>query len=46
MVTHDSSIATHTERTIHLLDGKVEKIVQNGSVHEQAQTIEVQHEST
>ena len=45
MVTHDSSIATHTERTIHLLDGKIEKIVQNDSAHEQAQTIEVQHES-
>ena len=45
MVTHDSSIATHTERTIHLLDGKIEKIVQNDSAHEQAQTSEVQHES-
>ena len=45
MVTHDSSIARHTERAIHLLDGKIEKIVQNGSAHEQSQTIEVQHES-
>ena len=45
MVTHDSSIARHTERAIHLLDGKIEKIVQNGSAHDQSQTIEVQHES-
>ena len=45
MVTHDSSIARHTERAIHLLDGKIEKIVQNGSEHEQSQAIEVQHES-
>jgi putative ABC transport system ATP-binding protein len=31
MVTHDASIAEHTERTIHLLDGRVDKVVQNGS---------------
>jgi putative ABC transport system ATP-binding protein len=30
MVTHDPEIATHTERTIHLLDGKVEQVVKNG----------------
>jgi putative ABC transport system ATP-binding protein len=30
MVTHDPEIAAHTERTIHLLDGKVEQIVENG----------------
>jgi len=30
MVTHDSEIATHTQRTIHLLDGKVEQVVRNG----------------
>jgi len=30
MVTHDPEIAAHTQRTIHLLDGKVEQIVKNG----------------
>jgi putative ABC transport system ATP-binding protein len=30
MVTHDPEIATHTERTIHLLDGKVEQVIKNG----------------
>jgi putative ABC transport system ATP-binding protein len=30
MVTHDSEIAKHTQRTIHLLDGKVEQVVNNG----------------
>ncbi len=30
MVTHDPETAAHTERTIHLLDGKVEKIQNNG----------------
>jgi len=30
MVTHDSHIAAHTQRTIHLLDGKVEQVVKNG----------------
>ena len=30
VVTHDSKIAAHTERTIHLLDGKIEKIAVNG----------------
>lgn len=31
MVTHDPEIAAHTQRTIHLIDGRVEKIVNNGS---------------
>jgi putative ABC transport system ATP-binding protein len=31
MVTHDPSIAAHTRRTIHLIDGRIEKVVQNGS---------------
>jgi putative ABC transport system ATP-binding protein len=30
VVTHDSKIAAHTERTIHLLDGVIEKIVDKG----------------
>jgi putative ABC transport system ATP-binding protein len=30
VVTHDSKIAAYTERTIHLLDGKIENIVMNG----------------
>jgi len=31
MVTHDPEIAAHTQRTIHLIDGRVEKIVNNDS---------------
>lgn len=30
VVTHDSKIAAYTERTIHLLDGRIENIVMNG----------------
>ena len=30
MVTHDPAIAGYTDRTIHLLDGKVSKIIENG----------------
>ncbi|MBT3188518.1 MAG: ABC transporter ATP-binding protein [Anaerolineae bacterium] len=30
MVTHSTEIASHTERTIHLLDGKIDKIIGNG----------------
>ena len=30
MVTHDPAIAKYTDRTIHLLDGKVAQIVKNG----------------
>ena len=30
MVTHDHKIAEHTQRTIHLRDGKVEKVIKNG----------------
>jgi putative ABC transport system ATP-binding protein len=30
MVTHDPAIAAHTQRTIHLMDGKIEKEIHNG----------------
>jgi len=32
MVTHDGSIAAHTQRTIHMRDGKVETVVPNGRI--------------
>ena len=35
MVTHDSKIAAHTQRTIHLLDGVVDNVVHNGHHVEQ-----------
>ncbi len=33
MVTHDPVIAEYTDRTIHLLDGKVAQVVKNGKEH-------------
>jgi len=33
MVTHDHEIAAHTQRTIHLRDGKIEKVIKNGKQH-------------
>ena len=33
MVTHDPAIAEYTDRTIHLLDGKVAQVVKNGKEH-------------
>ena len=33
MVTHDPVIAQYTDRTIHLLDGKVAQVVKNGKEH-------------
>ena len=35
MVTHDPTIATHTQRTIHLMDGLVENVVHNGKKQNQ-----------
>jgi putative ABC transport system ATP-binding protein len=36
MVTHDSKIAAHTQRTIHLEDGLVSAILHNGNGHMEA----------
>jgi putative ABC transport system ATP-binding protein len=33
MVTHDSKIAAHTQRTINLMDGLVDTVVHNGESH-------------
>ncbi len=33
MVTHDLKIAAHTQRTIHLFDGRVADVVHNGKSH-------------
>lgn len=41
MVTHDPAIAGHTQRAIHLLDGRIEKIVQSGAA---TVRVEVQNE--
>jgi ABC-type lipoprotein export system ATPase subunit len=30
MVTHEAEVAAHTERTIHLRDGRIEEVVRNG----------------
>ncbi|MFV2045339.1 MAG: ABC transporter ATP-binding protein [Anaerolineales bacterium] len=42
IVTHDASIAKHTQRSIHLQDGRIERIIENGSVKSKR---EVQSES-
>jgi putative ABC transport system ATP-binding protein len=44
MVTHDPNIAAHTQRTIHLRDGRLERIDQNGT-HKVDKSQEVQRES-
>jgi len=44
-VTHDPEIAAHTQRTIHLIDGRVEKIVKNGSGSNRTINEKVGHES-
>jgi putative ABC transport system ATP-binding protein len=38
MVTHDPSIAKHTQRTIQLKDGLVAEVIRNGGHHEQEQS--------
>ena len=45
MVTHDPEIAIHTQRTIHLRDGRIEKVVNNGSESKPLETEKVRHES-
>jgi len=45
MVTHDPEIATHTQRTIYLHDGKVAEIVKNGRTKRGKASKVVQHES-
>jgi putative ABC transport system ATP-binding protein len=44
MVTHDSDIADHTQRTIHLLDGRIDKISKNGREPVPAEASEVHRE--
>jgi putative ABC transport system ATP-binding protein len=44
MVTHDPAIAAHTQRTIHLRDGRIETVVTNGH-HATAAIKEAVHES-
>jgi len=45
MVTHDPTIATHTQRTIHLMDGLVDNVVHNGNKHDQPVNKEGSHET-
>ncbi|OGO19406.1 MAG: macrolide ABC transporter ATP-binding protein [Chloroflexi bacterium RBG_16_48_8] len=45
MVTHDHEIAAHTQRTIHLVDGRVEKVIHNGSGSNSSAFEKVSHES-
>jgi putative ABC transport system ATP-binding protein len=45
MVTHDPEIAAHTQRTIHLIDGRVEKVIHNGLEADATELEKVSHES-
>jgi putative ABC transport system ATP-binding protein len=40
MVTHDEGIAEHSERVIHLLDGRIEQVVHNGHLHQPAEGVQ------
>jgi len=43
VVTHDPIVAAHTERTIHLKDGRIDTIVHNGNNHLRSSEKEVSH---
>jgi len=43
IVTHDPIVAAHTERTIHLKDGRIDTIIQNDNNHLQLSEKEVGH---
>ena len=43
IVTHDPIVAAHTERTIHLKDGRIDTIVQNDNNHLRLSEKEVSH---
>jgi putative ABC transport system ATP-binding protein len=43
IVTHDPIVAAHTERTIHLKDGCIDTIIQNGNKHIRSSKKEVSH---
>jgi len=47
MVTHDPSVAIRTERTIHLIDGVVDNVVQNSAVSDRilSRPVDVQYET-
>lgn len=46
MVTHDPVIAAHTQRTIHLIDGRIERVVENGAGPSMKAEGKVPHESS
>jgi putative ABC transport system ATP-binding protein len=39
MVTHDASIAEHTERTIYLRDGRIERITKSGTTQKMKEVV-------
>lgn len=43
IVTHDPVVAAHTQRTIHLKDGKIDTIIQNGKSFRHSSTGEAQY---
>jgi putative ABC transport system ATP-binding protein len=45
MVTHDPEIAAHTQRTIHLIDGRIERVVHNGVGPADKEEERMRHES-